>query len=156
MLNNFKIHFKSDTKIKNLDQIVENLTKIVGSDRISTDMVDKLAYGKDYWLISNLMTLKGIQPSLPDIILWPQTTVEVSEIIKLANKYKIPIIPYGEGSGVVGSALAINGGIILDMKYFDSIEINSTNMTVTVGTGLNGAVLERYLNEHGFRMGHIP
>ena len=156
MLNNFKIHFKSNTKIKNIDQIAEELTKIVGSDRISTDMVDKLAYGKDYWLISNLMTLKGIQPSLPEIILWPQTTAEVSEIIKLANKYKIPIIPYGEGSGVVGSALAINGGIILDMKYFDSIEINSTNMTVTVGTGLNGAVLERYLNEHGFRMGHIP
>jgi len=156
MLNNFKIHFKNETKLKNIDQITEELSKIVGHERISVDMVDKLAYGKDSWLISNLMTLKGVQPSLPDIILWPQTTNEVSEIIKLANKYNFPVIPFGEGSGVVGGTLAVNGGIILDTKYFDSIEINSTNMTVTVGTGLNGAVLERHLNEHGFRMGHIP
>ena len=155
-MENFKIHFENETKIKNIDQIIKKLSKIVGSDKISVDMVDRIAYGKDYWLISNLMTLKGTLPSLPDIIVWPQTTKEVSEIIILANEYKIPIIPYGEGSGVVGGALAIRGGIILDTKYFDSIEINSTNMTVTVGTGLNGAVLERHLNEHGLRMGHIP
>ena len=155
-MENLKIHFENKTKIKDIDQIVGNLTKIVGSERISVDMIDRIAYGKDYWLISNLMTLKGTLPCLPDIIIWPQTANEVSEIIILANKNKIPIIPYGEGSGVVGSALAIKGGIILDTKYFDSIEINPTNMTVTVGTGLNGAVLERHLNEHGFRMGHIP
>ena len=156
MLNNFKIHFKSESEIENIDQITENLAKIVGSERISVDIIDRIAYGKDYWLISNLMTLKGTLPCLPDIIIWPKTAKEVSEIIKLANNFKIPVIPYGEGSGVVGGALAIHGGIILDMKYFDSIKMNSKNMTVTVGTGLNGAVLERYLNEHGLRMGHIP
>jgi len=156
MFNNLKIHFENESKIKNIDQITENLTKMVGPERISIDMIDRIAYGKDYWLISNLMTLKGVQPTLPDLIIWPKSPYEITQILKIANKYKIPVIPYGEGSGVVGGALAIHGGIILDMKYFDSIEINSTNMTVTVGTGLNGAVLERHLNEHGLRMGHIP
>ncbi|QEE17120.1 FAD-binding oxidoreductase [Promethearchaeum syntrophicum] len=155
-MENFKIHFKSETEIKNIDHITEKLTKIVGSERISVDEIDRIAYGKDYWLISNLMTLKGVQPTLPDLIVWPKSPDEISQILKIANKYQIPVIPYGEGSGVVGGALAIHGGIILDMKYFDSIKINQTNMTVTVGTGLNGAVLERHLNEHGFRMGHIP
>ena len=51
MINkNLKIHFKSETKFKNIEQITENLTKIVGHERISVDMIDKLAYGKDSWL----------------------------------------------------------------------------------------------------------
>ena len=80
----------------------------------------------------------------------------MSEIVKFANKEKIPIIPYGEGSGVVGAALSINGGIVIDMKHFQNIEINANNMTASIGSGINGANLERYLNEQGFTMGHIP
>ena len=76
--------------------------------------------------------------------------------MKFANENKIPIIPYGEGSGVVGGALAIDGGIVVDLKYFQEIEINATDMTVSVGTGWNGENLERYLNEQNLTMGHIP
>ena len=55
---------------------------------------------------------------------------DISELMKFANENKFPIIPYGEGSGVVGGALAIDGGIVVDLKYFQEIEINATNMTV--------------------------
>jgi len=156
MLNNFHIHFTHENRDKNLGLFQEELLKTIPQARFSVDEVDKLAYGKDYWLFSNFMTLEGTQPSLPDLIIWPQSSAEISTILRMAAKYGIPVIPYGEGSGVVGGALAIHGGIILDMKYFDTIEINPENMTVTAGTGINGANLERFLNERGFRMGHIP
>ncbi len=156
MLNNFKYVFQPNKSSENLNIVISEISELVGSERISTDEIKKLAYGKDYWVISNLMTLNGIQPTLPDLIVWPNTSNEITQILKIASKYQIPVIPYGEGSGVVGGALAIHGGIILDMKYFDEININQMNMTVTAGTGINGAILERYLNERGFRMGHIP
>ncbi|MFW9784408.1 MAG: FAD-binding oxidoreductase, partial [Candidatus Heimdallarchaeota archaeon] len=63
----------------------------------------------------------------------------------------------GEGSGVVGGAIPINGGIIIDMKKFNKIlEINDVNLTVTAQSGINGMNLERYLNANGYTAGHIP
>lgn len=156
MLNNFKYIYSPNKSLENLDKIIKDISNVLENDRISTDPIKKLAYGKDYWVISNLMTINGIQPAVPDLIVWPKTKEEVVKILHIANQYQCPIIPYGEGSGVVGGAIPVHGGIIMDMKYFDEIEINPTNMTVTVGTGINGAVLERHLNERGYRMGHIP
>lgn len=152
------VHFDHPSLIQNLDQLVQDLEQIVGKEYISTDYVHKIVYGKDYWLISNQMTLRGKTPALPDIIIWPRTKEHISEVLQYANKQSppIPVIPFGEGSGVVGGLIPIKGGIMVDMKYFDHIEINKTNMTATIGTGVNGKNLERYLNERGLRMGHIP
>ncbi|WP_371803338.1 FAD-binding oxidoreductase [Candidatus Lokiarchaeum ossiferum] len=155
-----KVNFDHDPHavIQDLDIVISKLKKILGNQWVSTDYIDKVAYGKDYWLISNQMTLDGKIPAYPDIIVWPQKTHQIAEILKYANSHKppIPVIPYGEGSGVVGGAVPIKGGIMVDMKHFDQITINAENMTATIGTGVNGKVLERYMHEHGFRMGHIP
>jgi alkyldihydroxyacetonephosphate synthase len=153
---NLKVQFKRATPLPNAAKIEQQLQSIVGPENVSTDAIDKLAYGKDYLLISNRWTLDGIQPTEPDFIVWPKTVEQVSAIVKYANEQKIPVIPYGEGSGVVGGALAVNGGIIVDMKYFQDLDVNRKNMTVTVGTGWNGQNLERTLNEQGLTMGHIP
>ena len=101
--------------------VEQQLKVICGDDAVSTDPIDQLAYGKDYILISTRWTLEGIQPTLPDFIVWPKTVEQISELMKFANENKIPIIPYGEGSGVVGGALAIDGGIVVDLKYFQEI-----------------------------------
>lgn len=153
-----KVQFEHPTLIQDLEKVVKDLQHVVGKDHVSTDYIYKVIYGKDYWLISNQMTLRGKTPALPDIITWPKTNEQVSAILKIANSHSppIPVIPYGEGSGVVGGLVPIKGGIMVDMKYFDHIEINPINMTVKIGTGVNGKNLERYLNERGFRMGHIP
>lgn len=155
-IDKLKVVLKKGTSIANPQKIEADLKKICGNDGVSTDAIDKIAYGKDAILIGNRWTLEGLNPTEPDFIVWPKTVEQVSEIVKYANLTKIPIIPYGEGSGVVGGALAVNGGIIIDMKHFLDIDINPINMTVTVGTGWNGQNLERTLNEKKFTMGHIP
>ncbi|RLI64096.1 MAG: FAD-binding oxidoreductase [Promethearchaeia archaeon] len=143
---------------KEIPEIVSELSKIFPTDRISCELADKIAYSKDYWLIGNLFNLKGQVPAYPDIIVWPKTEEEVSQLLKYASQHNppLPIIPYGEGSGVVGGAIPIFGGIMVDMKYFDHIKINPVNMTAQIGAGVNGKNLERYLNKRGYRMGHIP
>ena len=151
------IYNENRVKIKDKSKIESKLKEIVGLNNVSTKEIDLLAYTKDSTLLTINWEIQGKIAGLPDFITWPETTEQICEILKLANQEKIPVIPYGEGSGVVGGAIPIYGGIIIDMKKFNKVlEINDKNLTVTVETGINGMNLERYLNAKGYTGGHIP
>ncbi len=157
-LNEFELIYKENRcQIKDKEKIQAKLKEILGNNNVSSKEIDILAYSKDSTLIGFNWTLQEKIAGLPDFITWPETIEQISEILKLANQEKIPVIPYGEGSGVVGGAIPIYGGIIIDMKKFNTIlEINDKDLTVTVESGTNGMNLERYLNVKGYTCGHIP
>ena len=151
------IYNENRVEIKDKQKVEAKLRKIVGFKNVSTKEIDILAYNKDTSLIGFNWALQGKIAGLPDFITWPETSEQISEILKLANQEKIPVIPYGEGSGVVGGAIPVYGGIIIDMKKFNKIlNINDKDLTVTVESGINGMKLERYLNAKGYTHGHIP
>ncbi len=154
----FELIYKENRcEIKDKQKIELKLKEIVGNNNVSTKEIDILAYTNDTTLIGFNWMIQGQIAGLPDLITWPETVEKISEILKFANQEKIPVIPYGEGSGVVGGSIPIRGGIILDMKKFNKIlEINDKNLTVTAQTGINGMNLERYLNKKGYTAGHIP
>ena len=154
----FELIYKNDRiEIKNKAKIVSELTDIIGKQNVSSEPIDIFAYSKDSTLIAFNWTLQGKIMALPDIITWPETVEQISEILKYANKEKLPVIPYSEGSGVVGGSIALRGGIILDMKKFNKIiDINDKDLTVTAQAGINGMNLERFLNDKGYTSGHIP
>lgn len=138
-------------------EIFDKLQKIVGKKNVSDREIDKLSYSKDYWPIALRWTLEGKVAALPDFVVWPEKTQQVSHIVQRANEEEIPVIPFGEGSGVLGGAIPVEGGIVVDMKKMDSIlDINRTNLTVTVQPGINGMNFERALNREGYTSGHIP
>jgi len=157
-LKDFELIYKEDRReIKDKQNIEAKLREIVGINNISSKEIDILAYTKDTTLIGFNWTIQGKIAGLPDFITWPETVEQISEILKLSNREKIPVIPYGEGSGVVGGAIPVYGGIIIDMKKFNKIlEINDKDLTVTVESGTNGMNLERFLNAKGYTSGHIP
>ena len=157
-LENFELIYKENrVKIEDKPKIKSKLGEIVGHKNISDNEIDIFAYTKDTTLLTLNWTLEGKIAGLPDFIVWPDTPEQISTILKLANEEKIPIIPFSEGSGVVGGAIPIYGGIILDMKKFNRVlEINDKDLTVTVESGINGMNLERYLNAKGYTGGHIP
>ncbi|MFW9819467.1 MAG: FAD-binding oxidoreductase [Candidatus Thorarchaeota archaeon] len=157
-LEDFDIIYKEKRcEIKDKQNIKAKLEKIVGSQNVSTKAIDILAYSKDASLMSFNWALQGKLAALPDFIVWPETLAHISEVLIFANKVAIPVIPYGEGSGVVGGSVPVKGGIIIDMKKFNKIvEINDINLTVTAQAGINGMNLERYLNSKGYTAGHIP
>ena len=128
-LKNFELIYKENRcEIKNKETIKLKLSEIVGDTNVSTEEIDLLAYTNDRTLITLNWVLEGKIAGLPDFITWPETPEQISEILKLANEEKIPIIPCSEGSGVVGGAIPIRGGIIIDMKKFNKIlEINNKN-----------------------------
>jgi glycolate oxidase len=87
---------------------------------------------------------------LPEIVMLPKTTLEVSQILKIANENKIPITPRGGGSGLSGGSLPVHGGVLLSMEKFDKIlHIDEENLQVTTEPGVITEVLQNTLKEKG-------
>ena len=67
----------------------------------------------------------------PDVLVAAKSTEDVSKILKLCNEYKIPVLARGAGSGLVGSGVAINGGVMIDMQGMNKIlEYDLDNLVV--------------------------
>ncbi|MBD3255256.1 MAG: FAD-binding protein [Candidatus Lokiarchaeota archaeon] len=154
----FELIYKENRcEIENKEKIIAELSNIVGKQNVSSKPIDLFAYTQDTSLITLNWLMLGKIAGLPDLIVWPETTQQISEIMKFANSHKIPVVPYAEGSGVVGGAIPVRGGIVLDVKKFNRIiSINDKNLTITVEAGINGMNLERQLEAKGYRCGHIP
>ena len=86
----------------------------------------------------------------PDVVILPKTALEVSEVVKLANRHKIPIVPRAGGTGLSDGAVPLRGGIMIDCKLMNQIhEIDLVDRTVTVGPGINMLKLNEELKKHG-------
>ena len=87
---------------------------------------------------------------LPDVVVMPGTRDEVAEIVRFANKYKIPVVPRGAGAGLADGALPLRKGIVVDIKRMREIlEIDEVNMTATVQPGINMLELNKILGKLG-------
>ncbi|MHA2391369.1 MAG: FAD-binding oxidoreductase [Promethearchaeota archaeon] len=92
-------------------------------------------------------TLQGI----PDIVVKPRTPEEISEILKVANKYKVQVIPRGGGADLTGGAKPIgDGGIVLDVTRMNKIlDVDEENRIVTVEVGISWSELCEQLSNVG-------
>lgn len=139
------------------DMILFELKEIVGDDNVSISEADKISYSIDFYWISQMWHYRGEKCPVPDYIVLPDTTEEVSKILILANEYKIPVIVWGGGGGAQGGALPIYGGIILDMKKMNKvIDIDLNSMIVEVETGIIMQHLEWELEKFNVSTMHIP
>ena len=87
---------------------------------------------------------------LPDVVIKPRSPEEISAIMKLCNRYKIPVTPRGAGTGLSGAALPHLGGVLLSMERFNSIlEIDERNLQVTTEPGVITEVLQETVKEKG-------
>lgn len=87
---------------------------------------------------------------LPDVVVLPETAEQVSKVVKLANRFQIPVVPRAGGTGLADGAVPLKGGIIVDIKRMDKIiEIDLEDRTVTVQPGVNMLKLNEVLNKYG-------
>jgi glycolate oxidase len=74
---------------------------------------------------------------MPDILVWPDNTSQVSEIMKLANELKVPVTPRGAGTCLSGGPVPARGGILLVMTRMNKIlEVDIANLQVLVECGV--------------------
>ena len=94
--------------------------------------------------------LGGIE-SMPEVLIYPLSTEEISKIMKYAYEKEIPVVARGSGTDLVGAAVALKGGIMLCTKYMNHIlELDENNLTVTVEPGVLLMELQAYVEEHDF------
>ena len=137
--------------------IIQSLIQIVGPDHVLTDPDDLDCYSADALTPFRAFGVEHALDRLADVVVRPGSTSEVSGIVALASQRRIPVVPYGGGTGVMGGTLPIRGGIVVDLKRLDRIPaINSTDLTVEVQAGVVLQQLEEALAEHGLRLGHDP
>jgi len=135
----------------------EKLSKIVGAHHVhvETSHLDELSW--DALSEGRLHPLKRPETALPLCVVEPGTTSEVQEIVRLANEEKIPIVPFGGGSGLMGGALSIRPNILLDLRSMNQIlAIDTAARSARVQAGVVLEALEKKLNEAGFILGHDP
>ena len=137
------------------EMIRSELEEIVGEHFISVKETDKLVYSTDWSWMPQMWLDRGERLPTPDYIVHPGSAEEIAEILLIANKYHIPVVPWGGGSGTQGGALPLFGGILVDTKRMDKIiEIDEKSLTVTAQAGINGQQLEWALNEKGLTLPH--
>jgi len=125
--------------------------------RVSQADGDRLAYARDFWPLGLIFQREGRVPPPPDLIVWPSSEDEIQAVIAVARRRRLPVIPYGAGSGVCGGTWAVNGGIALDLKRLDRISpVDPAARTVDADAGVMGETLERRLAADGWQLGHAP
>ena len=94
--------------------------------------------------------LGGIN-AMPDILIYPLTTEEVSTIAEYCYKNDIPMVVRGSGTGLVGSSVAINGGVMICTNMMNKIlELDENNLTVTVQPGVLLMELAEFVENNNF------
>ncbi|MHA1341496.1 MAG: FAD-linked oxidase C-terminal domain-containing protein [Promethearchaeota archaeon] len=124
-------------------EIISKIIDIVGKEFVFLDIEDIYPYSMD----GTLFTGKTI----PDLVVQPHNTQEVSEILKIANENMIPVTPRGSGTSLAGNPLPIYGGIVLDLTLMNKIEkIDIPNNFVIVEPGVICDVLNHELEPFGY------
>src|SRR5690554_3874699 len=124
------------------ERLQRDLEAIVGPRRLSMRAVDLDTYSRDMWPRLLLRYRETGPASLehgprPHAVVWPEHVREVVAIVRLARSQRIPIIPYGGGSGVCGGAVPIHGGITIDMKRMQTLRsVHSEELICDVDAGI--------------------
>ncbi|HFD39343.1 MAG TPA: FAD-binding protein [Anaerolineae bacterium] len=108
-------------------KILKELQTIVGKKYVLTTPEDLVAYSYDGTFAEHR----------PDAVVQPDSTEQVSAVMKVAWREEIPVVPRGMASGLAAAAVPMSGGLVLDTCRLNQIfEIDEVNFTVTAGAGV--------------------
>jgi FAD/FMN-containing dehydrogenase len=120
--------------------IKKELTGIVGAEHVFDDAESLKPFSKDYSLSS---------PGMPGYVVKPESAVAIQSIVRLANKYKIPVVPCSSGIHFHGDTVPVQGGIVLDLRRMNRIlTIDERNRMARVEPGVTWEQLQPELKKH--------
>jgi glycolate oxidase len=120
--------------------IIAQLEKIIGKDGILDSSEDLAVYGYD----------GTFEDHRPDVVVLPSSTGQVSQVVALAARERIPLVTRGMGSGLAAASVPFQGGIVLATTRLNHIlEIDQGNATIHVEAGVVTADLQTEVEELG-------
>ena len=128
-------------------QLAERLQQLLGS-RFSQAPSDRDLHGRDE---------SALSAPPPDAVAWPESTEEVSAVMRLCHEHRMPVIAFGTGSSLEGHVLAFSGGLSLDLTRMDRIlAISDEDLDCRVQAGVHREQLDRALGQRGLMFGVDP
>lgn len=126
------------------NEVIQQIRDIVGHEHALDTDLDRFGYSYD----ASFVPL--FPPSMPDLVVRPRTTEEVSAVMKIANDYGIPVTARGTGSGRTGGSIPLKGGISLSLdRMTDIIELDEKNMMITVEAGVRTGDIYNFCAQKG-------
>ncbi|XP_039931583.1 probable D-lactate dehydrogenase, mitochondrial [Hirundo rustica] len=120
---------------------VEALRAVVGAPNVSTAAAVREQHGHD----------ESMHPCAPpDVVVWPQAVGQVQELAALCHRGRVPMVPFGTGTGLEGGVNAVQGGVCFDLSRMDAIaELSLEDFSVTVEPGVTRKALNKHLRGTG-------
>src|SRR3989338_7559950 len=139
------------------EAFLKKIEKIVGPLGYSSKNLDRLNYARDSSFKATIQMKYAKVEHFPDVIAWPRSVDEVQKLVKLAVAFKMPVVPFGAGSGVCGGTIPVKGGMIIDVKKMNRlITLDTESLVVEAESGIMSMGLEDQLERRGYTLGHFP
>lgn len=123
------------------EQLINAFAQIVGAENVRSSQAELLAYSYD--ATANFQ-------AKPDLVVSPQTTEEVAEIVKLCSKEQLPIVPRGSGTNLAAGTVPTAGGVVILFNRMNRIvELDMENLTITVQPGVITQDICSFVEQNG-------
>ena len=120
--------------------LLRRLTGLLGKDRVSAAPAVLAEHAADRWFAREN----------PDVVVFAESTEDVSKLLAFANRHGIPVTPRGAGVGYVGGCVPVQGGIVLSVARMNRIkEIHFADAVAVVQPGVITGVLQAAVRERG-------
>jgi len=131
-----------------MSELLTHLTAIVGSDGILASPDELLVYECDGYVV---------EKKQPDVVVFPTTTEQVVDIVRLCNALNVPFVPRGAGTSLAGGCLPVGGGVMISLTRMKRIlEINIRDRYAVVEPGLVNVHLTQALKGTGYHYAPDP
>ncbi|MEM1600204.1 MAG: FAD-binding oxidoreductase, partial [Sulfolobaceae archaeon] len=135
--------------------VEEELRKLLG-ENFRDDLVERLSHSVDFGFVPELVW-SGIKINIvPDYVVYPRSVEDVVNVVKVALKYKVPIVPYGRGTNRYGNAIPADGGILLDFSKMTNVSIDETNKIAISEPGATWKLVDIYAQQKGLQLRTFP
>ncbi len=129
-------------------QLISELKRVVGEGHVLSSQVDLSVYECDG---------ETLDIARPDLVVLPASTEEVQAVVRLANRYFVPVTPRGAGTGLSGGATTVVGGISLALTRMTKVlEIDPDNMVARVEAGVTNAAVSLAAERFGLYFAPDP
>lgn len=127
--------------IDKLENILQGLQEHLNTEQITVNETIKELHGRDESYHNT---------GLPDIVVYPQSASQVAQIMKLATRFQVPVIPFGLGSSLEGHVIPQDGGITVDFSLMNQVlEVLEEDFLVKVQPGVTRTQLNKELKKYG-------
>ncbi len=141
-----------------MSELIEALEAIVGQEDVVLESSVRAQKAVDLYALRLFQRHVGWETTLPQAVVRPKTTEEVSKVLRLCNDRGVPVIPYGGGSGVLaGAETRDERTVVIDLSHLNQlIDIDEISLQATCGAGMLIRDLEASVQAMGFKLGHYP